>query len=69
MARELMERLRPGDAGCKKLTSLFGEFDLKVVFALRSEYGPQLEILRLDWTSITSRYALHGCLHVGLGAL
>ena len=25
MARELMERLRPGDAGCKKLTSLFGE--------------------------------------------
>ena len=25
MARELMERLRPGDASCKKLTSLFGE--------------------------------------------
>ena len=35
MARELMERLRPSDAGCKKLTSLFGELvDLKVVFAV-----------------------------------
>ena len=32
-ARELLERLRPGDAGCKKLTSLFGEF-FSAVFVL-----------------------------------